>query len=198
MNRLAVFALFLLVACDEKPADPNRLQLSKQPISVRGWITDVGDAPAGDTFRTVETEAARRIGLFQQTNVWVENAPYVSGGVAETGAYILLDVPPGDVTVSFTAPGAENAQLKMSGIPGSADVLIPEMLLKPGTAELLRPDLVRVRIAARIDKPRPTGRNATIAGRAIPIIEVPLKEMMDRRDWPTPPGMGQAPVATVK
>jgi len=171
--------------------------LSKSPISVRGWIADV-EQPQDGAFRTVETESARRIQLFQGTNIWVENAPYVSGGVAETGAFLLLDVPPGNITVDFTPPGGQNARLVMQNIPGNADVLIPAVLLKPnGSVALLDPKAVKVRLAANIDKPRPTNMLATVAGVNVPVIEVPIAEMVDRRDYPNAPAT-TAPVATVK
>jgi hypothetical protein len=185
--------LFLLGCTGELPS----AHLSKEPISVRGWIADVEQQQDG-AFRTVETESARRIQLFQGTNIWVENAPYVSGGVAETGAFLLLDVPPGNVTVDFTPPGGQNARLVMENIPGNADVLIPAVLLKPnGSVALLDPKAVKVRLAAKIDKPRQTNMSATIAGVLVPVIEVPIAEMVDRRDYPNAPGTA-APLATVK
>src|SRR5437868_14434802 len=82
--------------------------LSRAPISVRGWIADV-EHPADGATRTVEAEMARRAQLFQSTSVFVENAPYVSGGVAENGSFVLLDVPPGNTRIAFTAPGAPEA-----------------------------------------------------------------------------------------
>jgi hypothetical protein len=195
MKRLALIAL-LITACDSGTPGSSFKNLSKQPISVRGWIADVegaGNAP----FRTVETESARRVQLFQATNVWIENAPYVSGGVAENGSFILLDVPPGNVTITFSAPGAPASNLVMQNVPGNADVLVPAMLLKANGVDLLQPDQVRVRLAAKIPKPRPTGRTVTIAGRPVPVMEVPLGELVDRRDFPNPPG-ATAPLVTVR
>lgn len=191
---LAVAAV--LAGCSGEKRDPQQALLTKEPLSVRGWIADVKGAPNAP-FRTVETETVRKMHLFQSTSVWVDNAPYVSGGVAENGSFILLDVPPGNVTITFTAPGAQDAKLALQGVPGNADVLVPAILLEPGGVTLLEPQNVKVRLAARIDKPRPTGRNATIAGHPIPIIEVPIAEMVDRRDYPPPP-TSAAPLATVK
>ncbi|HEV7921591.1 MAG TPA: hypothetical protein VGR02_12455 [Thermoanaerobaculia bacterium] len=194
-------AALLLAACCSLLACTGELpsaHLSKDPISLRGWIADVEQRQDNNTFRTVETESARRAQLFQGTNIWVENAPYVSGGVAETGAFLLLDVPPGNITVDFTPPGGQNVRLVMQNIPGNADVLIPALLLKPnGTVALLDPKAVKVRLAANIDKPRPTSLTAIIAGVSVPVIEVPIAEMVDRRDYPNAPAT-TAPVATVK
>jgi hypothetical protein len=179
--------LFILAACGPERTT-NSVGVSKEPISVRGWIADVDNGAPPSSFRTVETEAARRIQLFQQTNVWVDNAPYVSGGVAETGAFLLLDVPPGNLTVEFSAPGAPNANLVMQNVPGNADVFVPTLILKKGAVALGDPAGVRVRLAAHIDKPRPSGKFATIAGLRVPVMETPIAQMSDRHDYPTPPG----------
>jgi hypothetical protein len=175
----------------------NASPLSKVPISVRGWIADV-ERPAGDdSIRTIETEMARRAELFGATTVWVENAPYVSGGVAENGSFVLLDVPPGNVTITFTAPGVEAAALTLENIPGTADVLIPGLELKRSGVTLADPTAVRIRLASRaVDQARPTGKTALVAGQAVPVVETPLSQMTDRRDFPPPPNF--APVATVR
>lgn len=170
--------------------------MAKDPISVRGWIVDVESGP-NMTYHTVETEAARKRSLFAGTNVWVENAPYVSGGVAETGSFLLLDVPPGNLTITFSAPGAPAARLVLGQIPGNADVFVPAMMLKRDTVTLLDPTSVKVRLAANIDKAIPSGAFATIAGVRVPVMRTPIKEMIDRLDYPNPPAT-QAPLAIVK
>ena len=190
--RPALLVLLALAACVDRPE--GTAPLSKEPISVRGWVADVeGTATA---VKTVETEAARKAQLFQATNVAVDNAPYVSGGVAENGSFILLDVPPGKVTLTFTAPGAPASQLVLQNVPGSADVLIPSILLKKNGVALLDPKSIRVRIADKIDKPHPSGKSALVAGVSVPVMVVPINDMVDRRDWPNPPGW--RPLAIVR
>jgi hypothetical protein len=190
-----IFVLLLpVLACG--PSSPQGPRVTKDPISVRGWIVDV-DAGPDTTYHTVETEAARKRSLFAGTNVWIENAPYVSGGVAETGAFLLLDVPAGNITISFSAPGAPAAHLVLNHIPGNADVFIPAMLLKRDTVTLLDPNSVKVRLAETIDKATPSGAFAIVAGQRVPVMRTPIREMVDRLDYPTPPAM-QAPLATVK
>src|SRR5439155_7700931 len=98
--RLLPSILLLALAC--AAPDPNTPRVSKEPISVRGWIADVAGSPHAP-FQTPETEAVRKLQLFQSASVWVDNAPYVSGGVAENGSFILLDVPPGNITITFNA-----------------------------------------------------------------------------------------------
>ena len=197
MKQGLAFALVLLALGCGGSEQQAAQKLSRAPVSVRGWVADVEqpDAEPGD-FKTVETEQARRIALFQQTSVWIENVPYASGGIAESGSFILLDVPPGNVTISFNAPGAENAQLVLQNIPPNADIVIPGLVLKPGGSSLLQPERVVVRVPGTEKKP--TGAKAIIAGREIPVIEVPLREMEDRRDYPDPNTGGQQPIAVVK
>src|SRR5207244_1505320 len=118
--------LLTLAACRPEPGTPV---VSKEPISVRGWIGDI-ERPESATFKTVETEAARKAQLFQSTNIWMDQAPYVSGGVAETGAFILLDVPPGNSTIEFAPPGGPISRLRMENVPGNADVFLPGLILR--------------------------------------------------------------------
>jgi hypothetical protein len=62
---------------------------------------------------------------------------------------------------------------------------------------LLDPSSVKVRLAADIDKATPSGAFATVAGVRIPVMRTPIKEMIDRLDYPNPPST-QAPLAIVK
>ena len=194
MKRLLLVLALTLAACSNE--NPNTPRVSKDPISVRGWLLDVEGGPSAP-FRTAETEAARKAHLFQATYVEVVNAPYVSGGIAENGSFLLLDVPPGKVTIVFSAPGAPAAKLEMDNVPGNADIFLPGVLLKPSSVALTDPAAVKVRLAARVDKPRPTGLAATVAGLRIPVVETPIAQMADRHDYPIPPTT-LVPIARVK
>ena len=196
LTKLRVVPVLLMLAIACGPDDPNAPRLSKEPISVRGWIVDVAGSPKAP-FQTPETDAVRRLQLFQSTYVWVDNAPYVSGGVAENGSFILLDVPPGNVTVSFSAPGAPNARLILQNVPGNADVLVPAIILKPNGVTLLDPKGVVVRLAAKIDKPSASRLTVNVAGLTVPVINTPIMQMTDRHDYPNPPA-GLRPIATVR
>lgn len=196
-SALAISFFLLLGACSHEKTDPAMAQIGHDPISVRGWIADIDTgAPPGD-FLTVETAAARRLQNFQSTNVWVENTPYVSGGVAETGSFILLDVPPHNITITFSAPGLPASHLVIQDAPPNCDILIPGLILKPNGVAIADPKQLRVRIAAKISKPAPTGMTARIAGIPVPVIQVPINAMVDRRDYPSAPAV-ISPVAKVK
>lgn len=192
MQRAAVI-LLLFFACGAP--DPNAPRVSKEPISVRGWISDVAGSPRAP-FQTPETDAVRRQQLFEAVTVWVDNAPYVSGAVARNGAFIFLDVPPGNTAITFTAPGAPAARLVLQNIPGNADVLVPAVLLKPDSVALLEPKGVQVRVAANVSRSTPTGKTAIVAGLTVPVLNTPVGQMADRHDYPNVPGF--TPLATVK
>jgi hypothetical protein len=188
----SAFVLILAAACAPKPNTP---QVSKEPVSVRGWLLDVEGSSS--PIRTAETEAARKTHLFQATYVEVVNAPYVSGGIAENGSFLLLDVPPGKVTIIFSAPGAQSAKLEMDNVPGNADIFLPALLLENNGVTLAEPAAVKVRMAARTDTVKPSGQFVTIAGARLPVLETPLAQMADRHDYPIPPTT-LVPIAKVK
>lgn len=193
IRRYLALSLLLLAACGGGGKDESIYKLTREPVSVRGWILDVRGAKKGET---PEMEIARRAGMFQAASVWVENTEFASGGIAENGAFVVLDVVPPKSTIGFNLPGAENARVVLENLPGNADVLIPDLILEPGGAKVLDPKKIQVRISARVDKPTPTGQNATVAGYVVPIMQTPMNDMVDRRDYPDPGGF--RPVATFK
>jgi hypothetical protein len=196
MRRAAALMIALVLVACSGDAKKNANPLSKEPLSVRGWIADVENA-SSDRFRTVETENARRAAAFQATNIWVENAAYASGGVAENGAFILLDVPPGNPRIGLQVPNMPAVVLELQNVPGNADVFIPGIVIKPTGIVVTEPKAIQVRIAANISKPAPAGLTARVAGVSVPVTKVPINSLVDRHDYPTPPG-NAAPVATVR
>jgi hypothetical protein len=191
---LLVLALAIAACSGEAPSSAARV--STDPISIRGWVLDVEGGPNA-TYRTVETESARKAHLFQSTYVEVANAPYVSGGVADNGSFLLLDVPPGKVTIVFTAPGAQGAKLEIDNVPGNADIFLPDLMLKPNGVTVTNPAAVKVRMAARIEKAKPSGAFVMVAGVRVPVVDTPIGEMSDRHDYPVPPTQ-LIPIAKVK
>ena len=123
--------------------------MSREPISVRGWILDVKGAKHDEI--TGHGDRPPHAALPVAT-VWVENTEFASGGIAENGAFIILDVPPINATIGFNAPGAETAKLVLEGVPGTADVFIPDVLLEPNGATVLDPKKILVRLPAEVDK----------------------------------------------
>lgn len=192
MKRIFLSALILLAACGGEQ-DHSFSSLSRNPVSVRGWILDVKGAQHA---QAPEMEIARRAGIFASASVWVEDTQYASGGIAENGAFVVLDVPPQTAVLGFNAPGAENARVVLENIPGSADVFIPDLILEPGGATVLDPKKILVRVPSDGKQARPTGTYARVAGYQVPIVETPLDELANRREYPDPGGF--RPVATVK
>jgi hypothetical protein len=190
---LALVAVTILAGCGGGEKTGSVYEMSTEPVSVRGWIIDVKGAQHSNI---PDIEIARRTQLFQSSSVWVEKTEYASGGIAENGAFIILDVPPLNATIGFNAPGAQTAKIVMKDVPGTADVFIPDLLLEPGGATVLDPKKILVRLPAEVAKARRTNRMATIAGYRVPIIETPLAQMVDRREYPSPGGF--RPVAVFR
>ena len=193
--RAALVLVLLSLACGGGSSTEPRV--GNDPISVRGWIYDVEDGVQRDTIRTAQSDYARKVQMFKSTNVWVDGAPYVSGTIAENGSFILLDVPSGNTIITFSAPGAHEARLILRDVPGNSDVLVPALVLRAGSTTVLDPRLLRVRMAARVDKPVRTDKHAFVNGHRVNVVNTPFGEMVDRRDFPNPPG-SEPPLATVK
>lgn len=193
MSQRLVLALLFLAACSGEKGSSLQ-NLSHEPVSVRGWIRDTKGAKPSDS---PDIELARRAQLFQATSVWVENSQYATGGVAENGAFIILDVSPDMAVIGFNAPGAETARIVLQGVPGNADVLIPDVILEPGGAKVLDPSKILVRLPSYdVRKVTPNGKTAMVAGYRVPVLLAPYSELADRREYPDPGGFH--PVAVVK
>lgn len=189
---IAIVAVVLLAGCggSETLDHEGRGSFRKGPISIRGWFSEikVGEPPP-DVFPLTTPDARvtpyqRR--LFEDTNISLEGVPYASGGVADTGAFIVLDAPPGEVTLNMQAPGVSLVQMQIENIPPNADVFIPGIELYPDRFEIRNPKDVLVRVPTRAKERRRAAEDAVVGGHRVEVWEVPLREMMDRRDWPVP------------
>ena len=180
----------------EKRADGS--SMSRSPASVRGWVSDIQSTPTNYSVVKPMSDSALRSDLFSRTNVYVANAQFASGGIAENGSFILLDVPPGAVNIVFQIPGYRDASLQLSGVPENADVLIPGVIVTPNGARPADGASIQVRIPG--ETKRATGQFALVGGIRVPVTEAPLSEMVDRRDYPEPPKGPAAvkPLATVR
>jgi hypothetical protein len=183
---------FALVACGEGGSleKEGRGSFKKGPISIRGWVAEieVGQKPPENVFSvTVPGGNAThyQTELFKETNFSVRDVPYASGGVAEDGSFIILDVPPGRATIDMQAPGVPLVPLTIENIPPNADVFIPSIKLYPDRFELLEPHRILVRVPTSSSERKKAAQQAIVGGLPVDVWEVPLREMMDRRDWPT-------------
>lgn len=150
-------------------------------MSVRGWISGVEGQPSN-----VFSIAGSDGGQFRDAYVSVDGVPFASGGIAETGSFIVLDVPPGDATLTFQTPTIAEAKLEMKAVPPSADVLLPGVVLSPTGARMRDPSKAVIRVPGNVTARRPTKLKATIAGAEVTVFEVPVGELTDRRDFPAP------------
>ncbi len=189
---LVAIALFLAAGCGETDSSSAQF-LNRKPCSVRGWVFDVKGAKPAES---MELEIGRRTELFVNTSIWIENTEFATGGIAENGAFVILDVPPMSATIGFQAPGADQAKLPMLNVPPTAEVFIPDVILEPGGATVRDPKAIQVRVPASVDQPRLTGKFAQIGSYQVPITEAPLNAFGDRREYPNPGGF--RPVATYK
>ncbi|HEX7152808.1 MAG TPA: hypothetical protein VF618_15065 [Thermoanaerobaculia bacterium] len=193
MKRWPFLLLALLVSCSETPSNSPASTMSRTPLSVRGWIHDIEGAK---TEQIPDVEIARRAAIFAATTVYVDKSEFSSGGVSENGAFVVLDVPHDKATVVFQSAGITAATLTLQNVPGTADVLVPSVILRQGEVKILDPKAIKVRVVSEDGQPRATGQFAIVAGHRVPVMEVPLQELATRREYPQPPGF--RPVATVR
>lgn len=162
--------------------------MSRTPVSVRGWVQDIETPGKEGTFKVMDsgTERARKVALFKETTLFVEKAPYVTGAFGENGAFVLLDVPPGDCAIYFQRPGVPDVKLLLEHVPANADVVIPGLVIRNGAIDLLDPSRVQVRLSSESGTEKLLKGTVVVAGHTVPIREVPLNSLMDRREYPTP------------
>ena len=180
---LSVCASALLVTCGEpREARPGP---AKFPVSIRGWVSDI-DLPPQETMQVIDPAVGdmRKWAVIGRINLYVEAADYVSGGIANDGSFIMLDVPPGEVNLIFQPPGLPDGRLHLENVPPNADILLPDLAIKGGSVLLNEPELAMVRIPAKVSERRKLESTVRIAGHEIPAWEVPLQEMIDRREYP--------------
>ena len=180
MRRLLLPLLLLattLIACGGEKASTTK----RSPTSVRGTISEI--TPAGSTLDAASMRR-RKYEFLAQTSLAVEGVEFASGGVSDLGAFVVLDVPPSKAIILFNAPGIPNAQLILENVPGDADVLIPSVALRGSAVIPLHPEKILIRIPGT-GPAKKTAATAKVAGFTVPIWEVPITELVDRREYPT-------------
>jgi len=188
--RILLPLLVLMAACSES-AKPSGNRPSKTPVSVRGWFARVDTPISGEKLAVtaVEIEQARLEAIFSESNVSVDNINYATGGMQTNGAFIVLDVPPGDAQLDFVFPGIPTSlKLTMKGIPPKADVFLPSLGVSSEGIRFLEPERVQIRVLSADNSKKMTGASATINGVSFPIEEVPREELAKRREYPVPTG----------
>lgn len=195
IQRFLWLVLVLLAGCSGEGAS-GLPSTRSGPVSVRGWIGEVIES--GERYAAVSkvNEALRRAEMLSTANVYVEGVQYASGGIAPDGSFIILDVPPGSARIRFQIAGVGDSTLAIDEIPPNADVLIPNITVRAGSASVADASKVKVRIAG--DARRSTGRFANVGGQRVEVIEVPITDLADRRDFPSPAAEGPKPLAIVK
>lgn len=195
ITRLAAVAIVLaaLAGCETDPEIEAELERRRSPASVRGWIWDI-DAPAPTAPGTLSVvdpalaESQRRQRLFEQSNIALENVQHASGGLTETGSFIILDAPPRAMTILFQTPLGD-ARLPITNIPPNADIYLPNVVITKSGASFAEPGALRVRIPG--DQKAKTGQIVRIGEHRVEVEQVPIGELVDRRDFPAP----QAPAS---
>jgi len=188
--RILLPLLALVVSCSESSTPPKN-RPSKTPVSVRGWFARV-DTPSNRekiAVTAVEIEQARLEAIFSESNVSVDDINYATGGMQTNGAFIVLDVPPGDAQLDFVFPGIPTSlKLTMKGIPAKADVFLPSLGVSSEGIRFLEPERVKIRVLSETNVKKMTGSSVTINGVSFPVEEVPREELAKRREYPVPTG----------
>lgn len=181
---LLLTALVLVVGC-AAPEEPGQGP-GKTPISVRGWIAYV-QLPPQEIMKVSDPAKARQrmYQFLRDTNIYVPDMPFVSGAIAETGAFLMLDVPPGDVRIRFQPPGLAEADLVLRNLPGNADVILPGLKIDGTTVTLLDPTKAVVRIPVDGEVRRKLDVAVYAGDQRIDVWEVPYADLIDRREFPT-------------
>jgi hypothetical protein len=153
---------------------------------VRGWIGDI--ELTGETYAAVGKvdEALRRMEMLGGANIYLENVPMASGGLQQDGSFMVLDVPPGNSRVIFQIPGVADSVMTLENVPPNADVLIPSLKVGGGKAMAIDAAKIQVRLPAKERKQ--TNIVMKVSGQSATAVEVPVSELGDRRDYPTPEG----------
>ncbi len=195
---LSIVIPLLLAGCSA-PSPAGSSGPGKSPVSVRGWIADV-ELPPSDMMMVTDPLMAiqKKYAMFRDTAISVEGVTYVSGAMAETGAFIMLDVPPGDSIINFQPPGLPDAQLRLRQIPGSADVLLPGLVIRGTTVVLKNPEDAMVRLPGKGTERKKLDISAFAGDQRIAVWEVPFGELGDRREYPTPTTRPSGQMPTLK
>lgn len=183
--------------CTDTPELAAERERRRSPVSIRGYIWDI-DIPAPAMPGTLsvvdpaQADTERKARIFGQTYISIDDVNYASGGLIDTGAFVILDAPPRDVTMLIQPPVVPDQRIVMHRIPPNADVYLPGIIIDRQGLRFADPSKLRVRIPG--ETARGTGQTAQIGPHEVPIEEVPVSELMNRREYPEPvPPAGEPP-----
>lgn len=181
---LVFLSAALVARCGPAETGPD---VSRSPASVRGWIGDI-ELPPNETYRLMEKTTGinqLKLQILQGTTLSVAGTQVASGGIAENGSFIILDVAPGSVTIIFSAPGLPENMLTIDNVPPNADILLPavELTLKGAVVD---PKRVVARIPEERGRETPVPPPIRVMGQEVPVRVASLGELVDRRDYPEP------------
>jgi len=186
LRKFTLLLIVLLAAASCAVPEDDGSGPGKTPVSVRGWIAYI-QLPPQEVMKVSDPAKARQrmYQFLRDTNVYVLNMPFVSGAIAETGAFIMLDVPPGDVTVRFQPPGLSEAQLVLRNLPGNADVILGGLKIDGDKVSLIDPSKSVARIPVDGTERRKLDQVVYVGDQQIEVWEVPYNDLVDRREFPT-------------
>jgi len=168
----------LLTSCGE----PRHSNVVNKPASIRGWINEIEKTLPPGVDPSVVMQGQTLEDYLRDANVYLKGTVKVTGGLMN-GAFVMLDIPSGDETIVFQAPGIDESAMTIKGIPPTADVVLSGVNVTKHGAKLADPSKAVIRIAAKVDEIREIPSTTTIDGVKIRTVEVPLRLMGDRMNY---------------
>lgn len=190
--KTSVFLLLivlLVIACGGEGKAPRRP--AQDPVSIRGWILDIEGVPSDAPDQVFPSLNRSPIQYILDANVYIPDQQFVSGTI-ENGSFVMLDVANGDVTIMFQAAGIADSPMKVKGVPPSADLVLPGIVIGKERTYLVDPTKAMVRIPSNVAEVEEIPSTTFVNGDKVPTFSIPIKKMGDRMNtmergmWPTP------------
>jgi len=190
----------VIAACGEGEKSPRRP--AQDPVSIRGWILDIEGIPSDSPDLVFPSLNRSPIQYVLEANAYIPDQQFVSGTI-ENGSFVMLDVANGDVTIMFQAAGIADSAMKIKGVPPSADLVLPGIVIGKERTYLIDPTKAMVRIPSNVAEVEEIPSTTFVNGDKVPTFNIPIKKMGDRMNtmergmWPTPEWTLRRPDAVV-